>query len=204
MLTTIKSFYFIRHGESEANAMGFFSGHLDVALTERGRGQIQNIADNLDSLHPSPDAIFHSGLQRTQGTAIILNSVLSKPLKQNMLLKEQHYGLYQGQPKTPIKEQNPDFWKSPPQGETFDIFTQRAFKGLIEVMNACETPLIAGHGGFLKAVVMHYTDKPYNTDNGILYFFKTKETKEENTLPWKVMEYDTKTRGFAPSAINDL
>ena len=38
-MITAKKFYMIRHGQSEANAAQYFSGNLDVALTDKGRAQ---------------------------------------------------------------------------------------------------------------------------------------------------------------------
>ena len=42
------TFYFVRHGESEANAARRFAGQSDSRLTERGRRQAEVVASALD------------------------------------------------------------------------------------------------------------------------------------------------------------
>ena len=42
-------FYFIRHGESVANAAHIFAGKMDVELTERGRKDAEDAVKWIDS-----------------------------------------------------------------------------------------------------------------------------------------------------------
>ena len=44
------TFYFVRHGESEANRDRVFSGRRDSPLTERGRQQAVALADALEDV----------------------------------------------------------------------------------------------------------------------------------------------------------
>ena len=53
--------YFIRHGESQANAQNVFIGHTDLDLTEKGHKQAQKTAEFLKDV--SVDKIYSSDLK---------------------------------------------------------------------------------------------------------------------------------------------
>ncbi len=58
----------VRHGESEANAGGWYSGHVDVALTPRGLAQAERL---VGLLADAPiDRILSSDLRRAYETAV--------------------------------------------------------------------------------------------------------------------------------------
>src|ERR671931_644941 len=64
------TFYFVRHGESEANAAGRFSGRLDSPLTDRGRRQAEAVADALADVRF--DRIVATPLSRSLDTALVI------------------------------------------------------------------------------------------------------------------------------------
>lgn len=57
----------IRHGESEANELGLFAGHLDVDLTARGLEQAELTAEYVVS-HYTVDKVYASDLKRAYRT----------------------------------------------------------------------------------------------------------------------------------------
>ena len=62
--------WLVRHGETEANVAGLYSGHAPTALTERGIRQAQTLGKRLLAV-PFQRA-FCSELERTQRTASLL------------------------------------------------------------------------------------------------------------------------------------
>ncbi len=64
--------YFIRHGESTANAEGIFQGISDMPLTQRGLVQGEHLAKHFASI--PLEAIYASPLIRAQKTAHLLAS----------------------------------------------------------------------------------------------------------------------------------
>jgi Fructose-2,6-bisphosphatase len=65
-MTSYKSIYFIRHGESTANAGGLSVESKKVALTTRGERQAQLLAENFDQ---TPAGVLVSEFKRAQQTA---------------------------------------------------------------------------------------------------------------------------------------
>ena len=61
--------YAVRHGESEANVGKFYSGHLDVALTEKGKKDALIAKRTLEGI--SFDKVYSSDLQRAVNTCRI-------------------------------------------------------------------------------------------------------------------------------------
>ncbi|MBU6423779.1 MAG: phosphoglycerate mutase family protein, partial [Chloroflexi bacterium] len=59
--------YFVRHGESEANAARRYAGQADSPLTERGRQQAEAVAAALRGVRL--DRVVSSDLSRARDTA---------------------------------------------------------------------------------------------------------------------------------------
>lgn len=85
----------IRHGESEANFANYWTGWLDVPLTERGQQQAWQAGLAIKSRGIQFDYAFSSMLQRTLTTC---NAVLEAtdqlwvPVMKTWRLNERHYG----------------------------------------------------------------------------------------------------------------
>ena len=80
------SFYFVRHGETEWNALGKFHGQTDIPLNQVGRQQAEIIAKKLHSLNIA--SICHNPLSRAKETALIIEKSLKTPLQEIDHLKE--------------------------------------------------------------------------------------------------------------------
>lgn len=65
----MKTFYLIRHAQSESNAMQTIRPNHEIALTELGKTQAMEIATWLTNHIPTPDKVFVSSYARTHQTA---------------------------------------------------------------------------------------------------------------------------------------
>ena len=88
--------YLIRHGESEANNLTMFAGHIDVALTARGKEQANITANYLKKQNFCPTAIYSSDLTRAYSTAESTAKLLNMPVVKERGLREINAGKWEG------------------------------------------------------------------------------------------------------------
>ncbi|RBM17719.1 phosphoglyceromutase [Prauserella sp. PE36] len=92
----------LRHGHSEGNLAGVFSGWLDVPLSPRGRVEAERAGRSLLEHGCAPAAVHSSVLDRSVATAEIVVGVLvdagfpCPPIARTWRLNERHYGILQG------------------------------------------------------------------------------------------------------------
>jgi 2,3-bisphosphoglycerate-dependent phosphoglycerate mutase len=101
----------IRHGESEWNAKGLFTGWVDAALSERGRAEAANGGEQLAEAGLRPEVVHTSVLGRAIQTANIALDVAGLawlPVRRSWRLNERHYGALQGKNKAETREQYGD------------------------------------------------------------------------------------------------
>jgi len=91
-LTTI---LLVRHGESEANRLGFFAGQTDVALLEKGIEQAQ-AAGTYIAQNYKIDKVYASDLKRAHKTGEEIARLVDAPLIADKRLREINAGLWQG------------------------------------------------------------------------------------------------------------
>lgn len=89
-----RSFYYLRHGETDENARMVLQGHLDTILNDKGRQQARYAAAILK--HQPIDRIAASSLKRAVETADIVNAVLQKPISYHDGLRENSFGQFEG------------------------------------------------------------------------------------------------------------
>lgn len=89
-------FYFVRHGESQANLTREFSsdGHAKHPLTATGRAQAQTLAEKLRD--ETFAEIYASPLLRARQTAEILNAPHGLEIQITPALSEHHAGILEG------------------------------------------------------------------------------------------------------------
>src|SRR3989344_2445087 len=83
----IKLIYFVRHGETEANAKGLRQGP-EGSLTDKGRAQALATAKRFPKKRGRAQIIISSPYERTKETAIILTQELKLPIEYTDLLVE--------------------------------------------------------------------------------------------------------------------
>ena len=156
---TATTFFFVRHGESEANLARTFSGRRDSPLTERGRAQAVTVADALDAV--PFDRIIATPLSRSLDTALVIARRRRMPVDVVNDLMEIDVGDKTGATFDEIaglpQWQN-DGFISWPNGETLDQVVHRALGALKAIHHDAPggTVLVIGHGGVTRILVSHF------------------------------------------------
>jgi 2,3-bisphosphoglycerate-dependent phosphoglycerate mutase len=101
----------IRHGESDWNAKGLFTGWVDAALSDRGRAEAEHAGRLLAEAGLRPDVVHTSVLSRAIETANIALGVADLawlPVRRSWRLNERHYGALQGKDKAQTRQEYGD------------------------------------------------------------------------------------------------
>jgi len=163
-----RSFYFLRHGETDWNKQGLMQGHTDIPLNDTGRAQACAAVAALSRLPIDRpiDRIVASPLARAYETAEIVNSVLQKPLVTDAGLKERHFGSMEGVTHMEMDRQR-SIWMvdgslaveengypCPPAAEPYGVFKARALAAFTRHLAAAEdgNVLFVAHGGVYRVL----------------------------------------------------
>ncbi|WGY02980.1 phosphoglyceromutase [Nocardioides sp. QY071] len=98
----------LRHGESEWNAKNLFTGWVDVALTEKGRGEAVRGGELLAEAGILPDVVHTSLQRRAINTAALALDAADRhwiPVRRSWRLNERHYGALQGKDKAQVRDE---------------------------------------------------------------------------------------------------
>jgi broad specificity phosphatase PhoE len=153
------TFYFVRHGESEANAAKRFAGQSDSPLTERGRRQAEAVARELSKVRF--DKVVSSDLSRTRDTAEVIARAQGVPVEVVPELREIDVGERTGKPFDEViglPEWQDDAFVAWPGGETLDQVLERA-RGAIDRLareNPAKTICVVGHGGVNRILLSDF------------------------------------------------
>ena len=145
----------IRHGETEWNQTGRFQGQSDVPLSAQGRAQAAALGRNLVAEHV--DAVYASDLSRAMETAAPLADRYGLDVIPDPLLRELHFGRWEGRFFNEINEETPDmmkmFYRNPeevniPESEPFADFQRRVSRRVREIAAAHrhERVVLVSHG----------------------------------------------------------
>jgi 2,3-bisphosphoglycerate-dependent phosphoglycerate mutase len=107
-LAGMSTLVLLRHGESEWNAKGLFTGWVDVGLSETGAAEAQRGGAMLSDAGLVPDVVHTSVLTRAIQTAHIAlqeAGLLWLPVHRSWRLNERHYGALQGRDKSQIRQE---------------------------------------------------------------------------------------------------
>lgn len=158
----------VRHGESEWNAKGLWTGLTDISLSEKGKEEARTAAQEIQDI--PLDMVFTSDLKRAQETADIITHQLAtnSPLIKNKALNERDYGELTGKNKWDLKKEFGDekftllrrsFDYPIPGGETLkDVYNRVIpyYKAIIEPkLKAGKNVLIAAHGNSIRALIKY-------------------------------------------------
>ncbi|MGE0010168.1 MAG: histidine phosphatase family protein [Candidatus Babeliales bacterium] len=150
MKLTPKSFYFIRHGQTDWNKIHRLQGQIDIPLNEEGRSQarqLQQLLHNLDICH-----VYYSPLSRAQETMHIACAHLDIPKFEVDALKERHFGEWQGTEWDEVKKDT-HMHVVPQNGESYAAFHERVLTTINGVLEASEgTVLFVAHAGTFRAL----------------------------------------------------
>ncbi|MBB4911806.1 phosphoglyceromutase [Actinophytocola algeriensis] len=106
--SSVGTLILLRHGESLWNAENLFTGWVDVALSEKGKGEAERGGQLLREADLLPDVVHTSVLRRAIATANIALDVADRhwiPVKRDWRLNERHYGALQGKNKKQTLEE---------------------------------------------------------------------------------------------------
>jgi broad specificity phosphatase PhoE len=147
----VKSFYFVRHGLTDANHQKLLCGaDWDIPLHADGHAQAAQSAAEFRKTLASVRTICCSPLLRARQTADYFARELQIPIVIVDELREQRLGDWERKPWADV----PEFFagKNPPQGETLEEFDTRVKQALSSALQHDEPVLIVSHGAFWYAL----------------------------------------------------
>ena len=153
--------YLVRHGQTESSQRMAYSGRGDVALTDQGREQARAAARQLADA--GVDAVISSPLSRARDTAQAIAEATKAPLTVDERLTEVDYGDFEGLDREAASArfgQAFDDWRADPFGspvpgmEPLADALARARAATREALEQHETPVIVGHQGILRIVLI--------------------------------------------------
>src|SRR5579875_1353683 len=164
----------VRHGESEWNTLGLWTGWRDVSLTEAGHAEARRAAEALRGI--KFDVAYTSKLKRARQTLDDITTALGiqdLPVVEDAALNERDYGDLTAKNKWEVeKEYGEDqflkwrrSWDYPvPGGETLkDVYARVApyyDQHIRPVLKAGKNVIVAAHGNSLRALVKHLENIP--------------------------------------------
>jgi len=153
------TFYFVRHGESEANAARRFAGQTDSPLTEKGRKQAEAVADELAKVRF--DQVVSSDLSRTRDTADVIASRQAVPVEVVRDLREIDVGERTGtafDDARGLPNWRDDGFVAWPGGETLEQVVARSLGAIDRLAreNPGKTICVVGHGGINRILLSHF------------------------------------------------
>lgn len=156
-----------RHGESQWNAKGLWTGLTDIALSEKGKEEAKAAAQKIKDL--PIDELFTSTLSRAKDTGTIILDTIGKnniPTTQNPALNERDYGNFTGKNKWEIqkmvgeekfREIRRSFDFQIPNGESLKQVYERVVpyyqSTILPKLKSGTNILISAHGNSLRALI---------------------------------------------------
>lgn len=165
-----------RHGESEWNLLGKWTGWTDVGLTEKGVADTVRLGELLKGV--DFDAAYTSNLKRTHQTLSALlqgqgTDEAALPITRAVELNERDYGDLTGKNKWEVKEEIGEEafngirrgWDYPvPGGETLKDVYERVLPyfqtEILPRLQKGENILLVAHGNSIRALMKHLDQIP--------------------------------------------
>lgn len=162
-----------RHGESEWNLLGKWTGQTDVSITPKGADDSRKVGELLRGYHF--DAVYTSDLKRTIETYDAHFETMEHggpiPHTTHAALKERDYGELTGMDKWEVKEKlgEEEFnairrsWNHPvPGGETLKDVHDRTVPyfdaEILPQLHKGKNILLVSHGNTIRALMKHLED----------------------------------------------
>ena len=139
-----RTFYYLRHGETESNRLKTIAGSLDVELNETGRAQARAAVEQVRPLGVTH--VTSSALRRARDTAAVIAKALGLPHVVVPDLAERGWGDLEGKPQAlraaGVKANG---------SESREQFIARTRAGLAKV-EAVGMPLVVAHSGTFRVL----------------------------------------------------
>jgi len=201
----------VRHGESEWNAKGLWTGWTDIGLSDKGREEAKKAGELLKDIHF--DFAYTSALIRATQTWEDIRKILGQTdlqTTESKALNERDYGDLNGKNKWEVKQQvgEEEFnrlrrsWDyPPPHGESLKMVYERVLpyyeSEILPKLKNGKNVIISAHGNSLRAL-MKYLDKISDEDiaklempTGGVYVYQINEQGE-------VINKEIRVTGKAP------
>lgn len=165
-------FYFIRHGQTDANANGLMcGGDWDIKLNDTGHRQSIKASNLLLKLKDNIEAFYVSPMKRALQTAHNLNQINAEIVIENDLI-EWRVGDWEYQPWDEVP--NPfSTTEDPPNGETRLFFEERVIFAVHRILtNEKRKVLIVSHGAVAHVLFTSLGMDQVKIENSTLYHVK--------------------------------
>ena len=159
----MKNLYFVRHGQTEWNAIRRMQGQWNSNLSEAGKGHAEVNGLLLSNLNI--DALYVSPLDRTRQTAEIINQHLDlEPVFDDRIM-EWHCGDWSGEMYAEIPNKWPNEWKEleadrfnyrPPNGENYVDMFDRSKPFVHELLESDHEHIAIVSHGMIGKVMFSY------------------------------------------------
>lgn len=158
----------VRHGKSEWNEKGLWTGWRDIPLAPLGHEEAKRTGEALKDIHF--DLAYTSALIRAQQTLEEILKVTNQtpPITKDKALNERDYGDYTEKNKWDIQKEvgEEEFQKirrswdyPPPNGESLKMVYERVLpyfeSEILPQLKEGKNIIIAAHGNSLRALVKH-------------------------------------------------
>jgi len=158
----VSKLYYVRHGQSEWNVANKICGSTDVPLTDKGRQQAKESAQNIIDVGIKADMIISSPLSRALETAKIISEITGIPYRAEEQLTEQNFGKYEGvSPRSDPEFQSAkaQFVNSYEGGESMLKLAQRIYNLLDSIKaDKDKTYILVAHNGIARVVKSYFED----------------------------------------------
>jgi broad specificity phosphatase PhoE len=144
-----RSFYFLRHGETDWNRERRLQGHIDIPLNPTGESQAEAARAAAAALGLKSIAV--STLGRARRTAEIVNAGLGLPVTEFADLREFSCGPYEGSTDGSwLDDWRADRAVAGP--ESFEAFRTRVLAAMLAALQLDHPVLVVAHGGVFWAL----------------------------------------------------
>ena len=154
--------YFVRHGQTIWNVENKICGATDIALTEHGHQQAILTGKRILEEGICADEILYSPLIRTKDTALHISEVTKIPAWEEVRLKEQNFGKYEGTPRNgeEFRASKSHFVDHYEGGESMLQLAQRIYNLLDELKAESDrkTYILVAHNGIARMVNSYFYD----------------------------------------------
>ena len=154
--------YFVRHGQTIWNVENKICGATDIALTEPGHEQAILTGKRILEEGTRADEILYSPLIRAKDTALHISEVTKIPAREEVRLKEQNFGKYEGTPRNgeEFRASKSHFADHYEGGESMLQLAQRIYNLLDELRAESDrkTYILVAHNGIARVVHSYFYD----------------------------------------------
>lgn len=175
-----RTFYYLRHGETDWNLQRLAQGHRDIPLNETGRRQAREAAKS--ALGLGIERIVTSPLSRAAETARTVGDAIGIVPENNSDLKECSFGEQEGNRLDPWIEGWLDGSITIPGADVLEEFIDRSGGVIRQILEQDSRPtLIVAHGVVYRGVQKLMQQEQLTVPNGVIL-----EHRPDQEAGWRV------------------